>query len=52
MEQKTETMGVIKITHHYPTINDIRYHSAEAGEGPQIVLQHGFPELWYSWRHQ
>jgi pimeloyl-ACP methyl ester carboxylesterase len=27
-------------------------HYAEAGEGPLVVLVHGFPELWYSWRHQ
>ncbi|MEV7022284.1 alpha/beta hydrolase [Kitasatospora sp. NPDC093558] len=27
-------------------------HVAEAGEGPLVVLVHGFPELWYSWRHQ
>jgi len=27
-------------------------HIAEAGNGPVVVLVHGFPELWYSWRHQ
>ena len=27
-------------------------HIAEDGEGPLVVLCHGFPELWYSWRHQ
>jgi pimeloyl-ACP methyl ester carboxylesterase len=27
-------------------------HLAEAGEGPLVVLCHGFPESWYSWRHQ
>ena len=27
-------------------------HLAENGEGPLVVLCHGFPELWYSWRHQ
>jgi pimeloyl-ACP methyl ester carboxylesterase len=27
-------------------------HVAEAGSGPLVVLLHGFPELWYSWRHQ
>ncbi|HEX3692932.1 MAG TPA: alpha/beta hydrolase [Solirubrobacteraceae bacterium] len=30
----------------------IRLHYVEAGEGPLIVLLHGFPEFWYSWRHQ
>ena len=32
--------------------NGIRLHVAEQGEGPLIVLCHGFPESWYSWRHQ
>jgi pimeloyl-ACP methyl ester carboxylesterase len=27
-------------------------HIAEDGEGPLVVLCHGYPELWYSWRHQ
>jgi pimeloyl-ACP methyl ester carboxylesterase len=27
-------------------------HLAEAGSGPLVLLVHGFPELWYSWRHQ
>src|SRR5580693_3577518 len=27
-------------------------HIAESGAGPLVVLCHGFPELWYSWRHQ
>lgn len=27
-------------------------HVAEQGTGPLVVLLHGFPELWYSWRHQ
>jgi pimeloyl-ACP methyl ester carboxylesterase len=32
--------------------NGIRMHIAEQGEGPLVVLCHGFPESWYSWRHQ
>ena len=32
--------------------NGLRMHVAEAGEGPLVVLCHGFPESWYSWRHQ
>ena len=27
-------------------------HIAEAGDGPLVLLLHGFPESWYSWRHQ
>jgi pimeloyl-ACP methyl ester carboxylesterase len=38
----------------HPTIetNGIRMHVAEQGTGPLVVLCHGFPESWYSWRHQ
>jgi pimeloyl-ACP methyl ester carboxylesterase len=32
--------------------NGIRIHAVEAGEGPVVLLVHGFPESWYSWRHQ
>src|SRR5262245_19099265 len=32
--------------------NNIRMHIAEQGEGPLIILCHGFPESWYSWRYQ
>ncbi len=42
----------VPIAHHQVSVNGIRYHYACAGEGPLVVLLHGFPELWYSWRHQ
>jgi pimeloyl-ACP methyl ester carboxylesterase len=32
--------------------NGIRMHCVEAGSGPLVVLLHGFPESWHSWRHQ
>jgi pimeloyl-ACP methyl ester carboxylesterase len=32
--------------------NGIELHAVEEGEGPLVVLCHGFPELAYSWRHQ
>jgi pimeloyl-ACP methyl ester carboxylesterase len=32
--------------------NGIRIHYAEAGDGPLVVMCHGWPESWYSWRHQ
>lgn len=41
-----------EITHRTVDTNGIKMHVAEAGEGPPVVLVHGFPELWYSWRHQ
>lgn len=40
------------ITHRTVQTNGITMHIAEAGSGPLVVLCHGFPELWYSWRHQ
>lgn len=41
-----------EITHRTIESNGIKLHIAEAGQGPPVVLVHGFPELWYSWRHQ
>ena len=40
------------IRHSIVRANGIRIHAAEAGKGPLVLLVHGFPELWYSWRHQ
>lgn len=39
-------------THHYINANNIRIHYVEQGTGPLVVLMHGFPEFWYSWRYQ
>jgi epoxide hydrolase 4 len=38
--------------HREIVTNGIRMHYVTQGEGPLIVLLHGFPEFWYSWRHQ
>lgn len=40
------------VTHRFVETNSIKMHIAEQGEGPLVVLCHGFPESWYSWRHQ
>ena len=40
------------ITHRFVDVNGIRMHIAEQGAGTPVVLCHGFPESWYSWRHQ
>jgi pimeloyl-ACP methyl ester carboxylesterase len=39
-------------SHRTIETNGIRMHVAEQGTGPLVVLCHGFPESWYSWRHQ
>ena len=40
------------IAHRFVETNGIRMHLAEAGTGPPVILCHGFPECWHSWRHQ
>jgi pimeloyl-ACP methyl ester carboxylesterase len=40
------------IVHRAVDANGIKIHYAEAGAGPLVVLCHGWPESWYSWRHQ
>ena len=40
------------ISHRIVETNGVNMHIAEAGEGPLVILCHGFPESWYSWRHQ
>lgn len=39
-------------THRDLSANGVRLHVAEAGTGPLVLLLHGFPEFWWSWRHQ
>jgi pimeloyl-ACP methyl ester carboxylesterase len=48
-ESETETHG---LRHHYAIVNGIRMHYVEQGTGRLVVLLHGFPEFWYSWRKQ
>jgi pimeloyl-ACP methyl ester carboxylesterase len=41
-----------KWDHGFVEVNNIRMHYVSAGSGPLVMLLHGFPEFWYSWRHQ
>ena len=37
--------------HREISANGQRFHAVEAGEGPLVLLLHGFPQFWWSWRH-
>jgi len=39
-------------SHRDIAANGARFHLAESGSGPLVLLLHGFPELWWAWRHQ
>ncbi|WP_266077256.1 alpha/beta fold hydrolase [Haladaptatus caseinilyticus] len=41
-----------ELIHDEAVVNGVRLHYVEAGDGPLVVLLHGFPEFWYSWRDQ
>src|ERR687893_2554199 len=48
-----EAMAVAQeLEHRHVDVDGVRLHAVEAGSGPLAVLLHGFPEFWYSWRHQ
>ncbi len=38
--------------HRFVSANGARFHVAEAGDGPLVILLHGFPQFWWVWRHQ
>src|SRR5712671_343363 len=40
------------VAHRMVDIGDVRLHCAEMGQGPLVLLLHGFPECWVSWRNQ
>lgn len=39
-------------THREVAANGARFHVAEAGSGPLVLLVHGWPQFWWAWRHQ
>jgi epoxide hydrolase 4 len=47
-----ERLHRVELTHRYADLGDVRVHYVEAGEGPLVLLLHGFPQFWYEWRHQ
>ena len=56
--RRSDGGGEHGLVHRYADLGDVRLHFVEAGAGgdgvdrPLVVLLHGFPEFWYSWRHQ
>lgn len=41
-----------RVEHHYADSDGVRIHYVTVGEGPLVVMIHGFPDFWYSWRDQ
>lgn len=41
-----------EVEHGYADNDGVRIHYAAIGEGPLVIMIHGFPDYWYSWRHQ
>jgi pimeloyl-ACP methyl ester carboxylesterase len=41
-----------QVEHRYADSSGVKIHYAALGEGKLVVLIHGFPDFWYSWRHQ
>jgi len=46
-------MGLLDdVSHGYADSGDVRIHYATVGEGPLVLMIHGFPDYWYTWRNQ
>jgi len=41
-----------EVEHGYADSDGVQIHYATIGEGPLVIMIHGFPDYWYSWRHQ
>lgn len=41
-----------RVEHGYADSDGVRIHYASLGQGPLVIMIHGFPDFWYSWRHQ
>ncbi len=41
-----------EVKHGYADSGGVRIHYATLGQGPLVVMIHGFPDYWYTWRHQ
>jgi pimeloyl-ACP methyl ester carboxylesterase len=43
--------SILNLVHRELSVNGLTMHVAEQGEGPLVLLLHGFPDSWYAWRH-
>ena len=41
-----------EVSQHYAKNNGVNIHYVKAGQGPLVIMIHGFPDYWYSWREQ
>jgi pimeloyl-ACP methyl ester carboxylesterase len=51
LEPSPPMPDVAGVSHHWITVNGVRLHYAEAGQGPALMLLHGWPQHWWAWRH-
>jgi len=42
---------ITEITQHHAELGEVMLHYVTAGEGPPVVLLHGWPQTWWEWRH-
>lgn len=49
---RIDVPGGGELTHRDVAANGARFHIAEMGDGPLVLLLHGFPQFWWTWRHQ
>ncbi len=44
-------MNVEGFAHRIVLVGDVKMHAVIGGNGPALVLIHGFPQTWWAWRH-
>ncbi|MCP3696432.1 MAG: alpha/beta hydrolase, partial [Planctomycetaceae bacterium] len=44
--------NAVELRHGYADSSGVKIHYVEAGQGPLVILIHGFPDFWYTWRDQ
>jgi pimeloyl-ACP methyl ester carboxylesterase len=52
IDTRMSALEDVGVREAYADLGEVHLHYVEAGEGPLVVLLHGFPDFWYSWRFQ